>query len=53
MRDEGRQTRRISSVRESQVYKLAFNAAMEIFEVSKGFPKEETCSLTDQVRKSS
>jgi len=26
---------------------------MEIFEVSKGFPKEETYSLTDQVRKSS
>lgn len=53
MRDEGRQTKRISSVRELEVYELAFTTAMEIFEVSKGFPKEETYSLTDQVRKSS
>ena len=53
MRDEGRQTKRISSVRELKVYKLAFEAAMEIFEISKSFPKEETYSLTDQVRKSS
>lgn len=53
MRDEGRQTRRISSVRQLKVYELAFSTAMEIFEVSKRFPKEETYSLTDQVRKSS
>lgn len=26
---------------------------MEIFELSKCFPKEETCSLTDQIRRSS
>ena len=26
---------------------------MEVFELSKGFPKEETYSLTDQVRRSS
>ena len=53
MRDERRQTRRIRSVRELEVYKLAFDTAMEIFEISKSFPKEETYSLTDQVRKSS
>jgi four helix bundle protein len=35
------------------VYKKAFNLAMEIFEISKSFPKEETYSLTDQVRRSS
>jgi four helix bundle protein len=35
------------------VYKKAFEAAMGIFECSKGFPKEETYSLTDQVRRSS
>jgi four helix bundle protein len=40
-------------VRELKVYKLAFEAAMEIFEISKSFPEEETYSLTDQVRKSS
>jgi four helix bundle protein len=35
------------------VYKKAFEAAMRIFENSKYFPKEETYSLTDQVRRSS
>jgi four helix bundle protein len=53
MRDERRQTKRIRSVRELEVYKLAFDTAMEIFKISKSFPKEETYSLTDQVRKSS
>jgi len=53
MMDERRRTKRIRSVRELEVYKLAFNTAMEIFKVSKSFPKEETYSLTDQVRKSS
>jgi hypothetical protein len=36
-----------------QVYQKAFEAAMKIFELSKSFPKEETYSLTDQVRRSS
>ncbi len=40
-------------VRETKVYRLAFELAMEIFEISKTFPKEETYSLTDQIRKSS
>ena len=53
MMDEKRKTKKISSVRELEVYKLAFDAAMEIFEISQSFPKEETYSLTDQVRKSS
>lgn len=35
------------------VYKKAFQTAMSAFEVSKAFPKEETYSLTDQVRRSS
>lgn len=35
------------------VYKKAFEAAMQIFEISKSFPKEETYSLTDQIRRSS
>ncbi len=35
------------------VYRKAFEAAMSIFEVSKPFPKEETYSLTDQIRRSS
>ncbi|RIA08941.1 four helix bundle protein [Flavobacteriaceae bacterium MAR_2010_72] len=34
-------------------YQKSFDLAMEIFEISKTFPKEETYSLTDQVRRSS
>ncbi|MBU3822685.1 four helix bundle protein [Flavobacteriaceae bacterium XHP0103] len=34
-------------------YQKAFDLAMLIFEISKTFPKEETYSLTDQVRRSS
>ena len=34
-------------------FKKAYELAMEIFEISKGFPKEETFSLTNQIRKSS
>ena len=34
-------------------YKKGFDVAMEIFEVSKSFPKEETYSLTDQIRRCS
>lgn len=51
--DERRQTRKLNSVRDLDVYKLAFSAAMEIFEISKRFPKEERYSLTDQIRRSS
>jgi four helix bundle protein len=36
-----------------EVYKRAFEAAMQIFELSKRFPKEEIYSLTDQIRRSS
>lgn len=35
------------------VYKLAVDAAMEIFELTKTFPQEERYSLTDQIRRSS
>ena len=34
-------------------YQKGFALAMEIFEVSKKFPREETYSLTDQIRRSS
>ena len=36
-----------------KVYQLAYKLAMEIFEISKIFPKEEIYSLTDQIRRSS
>jgi four helix bundle protein len=41
------------SFRETSIYKKAFKQAMDIFELTKGFPKEELYSLTDQIRRSS
>src|ERR1043166_4388111 len=38
---------------ELDVFKKAFATAMKVFELSKAFPKEETYSLTDQIRRSS
>jgi four helix bundle protein len=53
--EDGRRkmTDKIRSVRDLVVYKKAFDAAMEIFEVSKSFPREELYSMTDQIRRSS
>jgi hypothetical protein len=36
-----------------EVYQLAYKLAMDIFNASKSFPKEEKYSLTDQIRRSS
>jgi len=41
------------SVRDLEVYRLAFDTAMEIYNITKGFPREETYSLIDQMRRSS
>lgn len=41
------------SFKDLKVYMLSFEAAMEIFRLSSKFPKEETYSLTDQIRRSS
>jgi len=38
---------------ELDVYRKAFEAAMNVFRCSKEFPKEERYSLVDQVRRSS
>ena len=35
------------------LYKKSFSLEMEIHEITKKFPKEETYSLTDQIRRSS
>ena len=35
------------------VFQLSFEAGLEIFELTKKFPKEERYSLTDQIRRSS
>ncbi|WP_304141979.1 four helix bundle protein [Mesoflavibacter zeaxanthinifaciens] len=34
-------------------YQKAFKLAMQIFEITKAFPKEETYALIDQIRRSS
>jgi four helix bundle protein len=44
---------KIRTHRDLEVYQKAFDAAMQIFELSRSFPKEETYSLTDQIRRSS
>lgn len=43
----------MSSFKDLLVYKKAFKLAMEIFEITKTFPKEEVYSLTNQIRRSS
>ena len=43
----------INSFKDLIVYQKAFKLAMEIFEISKTFPKDEKYSLTDQIRRSS
>lgn len=42
-----------TNFKETTVFKKAFGLGMEIFRISKKFPKEETYSLTDQIRRSS
>jgi|SRR3972149_1324433 len=43
----------IKSFRDLNVYQNSFEAAMEIYKISKSFPIEEKYSLTDQIRRSS
>ncbi len=44
---------KIRSHEELVVFQMAFEASIKIFELSKGFPREEKYSLTDQLRRSS
>ena len=37
---------------ELDVYKQSVDAAMRVFALTKKFPREETCSRTDQIRRS-
>ncbi len=43
----------VRNIRDLKVYRAAYDLAMQVFEISKRFPKEETYSLTDQIRRSS
>jgi four helix bundle protein len=44
---------KIKTHNDLEVYKLSFKSAVEIFEITKNFPKDERYSLTDQIRRSS
>lgn len=44
---------RIQSHKDLKVYQLSYDLAMEIFDISKNFPKEERYALTSQIRNSS
>lgn len=44
---------KIKTHKELKVFQLSFEAGMEIFRMTKSFPKEEMYSLTDQIRRSS
>ena len=44
---------KIKTHKDLEVFKTSFSSGMEVFEMTKSFPKEETYSLTDQIRRSS
>ena len=44
---------KLNSAKDLIVYQKAYSLAMQIFEISKTFPKEERYALTDQIRRSS
>ena len=39
--------------RDLKVYQLSYQLALEIFQITKNYPREELYSLTDQIRRSS
>jgi four helix bundle protein len=43
--------KKVVSHTDLDIYRKAFDAAMKVFDASKRFPKEETHSLTDQIRR--
>ena len=43
----------INGFRDLIVYQKAYALSMEVFELTKSFPKDEKYSLTDQIRRSS
>jgi four helix bundle protein len=44
---------KIETAKNLEVYKLAFQLAMDIFELTKAFPAQEKYALTGQIRRSS
>ncbi len=50
---QGLKENQIKSVADLKIYQLSYELAMEIFEITKKYPREEMRSLTDQIRRSS
>jgi four helix bundle protein len=50
---EGMAGIQFAGYKELDVYKLSYKTALEIFEETKAFPREERYALTDQIRRSS
>ncbi|MEO6830568.1 MAG: four helix bundle protein [Chitinophagaceae bacterium] len=42
-----------NKINETKVYKIGFDLAMKIYEISRRFPKEETYSPANQIKRSS
>ena len=51
--DRKQKSEKIKTIKDLKIYNIAYTLAMDIFESTSKFPKEETYSLTDQVRRSS
>ncbi len=43
---------RYNGYRDLKVYQLAYKLAMDVFQITKTFPRDEKYSLTDQIRRS-
>jgi four helix bundle protein len=43
----------VSNAKQLTVYQKAYELAMQIFDISRGFPEEERFALTSQIRRSS
>ena len=46
-------SRVVKTAKDLEVYRSAYELAMELFEISKSWPKDEKYALTDQIRRSS
>jgi four helix bundle protein len=53
MVESNKQNPTVKTHRDLIVYQLSYKLAMEIFEITKSFPKDEIYSLVSQIRKSS
>jgi four helix bundle protein len=50
---KGRTTGNIRSVKDLRVYQMAFRSAMEVYQLTRTFPKEELFSMVSQMTRSS